>query len=41
MYVMPQKARPVLEVLGDSAELEAGAIARLALRAHEWEESKH
>lgn len=39
MYVAPDKARPVLEALANSAELEAGAISRLALWAHEHEKS--
>jgi|WetSurMetagenome_2_1015567.scaffolds.fasta_scaffold635835_2 hypothetical protein len=39
MYVMPEKARPVLEALASSAELEAGATARLALWAHENEKT--
>jgi hypothetical protein len=36
---MPERALPLLNAIADSAELEAGASARAALRQYEREKS--
>jgi hypothetical protein len=41
MYVMPEKAEPILKALAVSAELEASSTARLALRMHKYEKSQN
>jgi hypothetical protein len=39
MFEMPEKAQPVFQALGNSAELEAGMVARVAL--YFYEKDKH
>jgi hypothetical protein len=39
IYEMPERALPLLNAMANSAELEAGASARAALRVYEKEKS--